>query len=378
MPLQPFKLERFFAKYEFNTKYLLCVSDCEALQMSDIVAKADAESKQLWDNLKLTYTESQGLPALREEIVTAMYPTLESKDVIVLAPEEGIYLTMHALLKSSDHVVSITPGYQSLYEIARAIGCDVTLWNTRDIPNHPHHAQEFSIDDLEKLLQPNTKMVVINFPHNPTGLTLTTSELQRIVDLCKARGIYLFSDEMYRFLEHDPATRLPPAVALYDKAICLSGMSKAFGMPGIRVGWIASQDASVIARVAELKDYTTICTSGPSEILALMGLRARDELVSANLAIIKRGLDAIEAFMAMHSDKFAFQRPSAGPIAFPKLLIPGTTASAYCDTLVRDAGILLLPSSLYDVEDNRFRISFGRAITPEVVRVWDEFVSKQH
>ncbi|GLE03817.1 hypothetical protein PINS_up012728 [Pythium insidiosum] len=374
--MQPFKLERYFAMYEFSTKYLLCVSDCEALAMGDVVAMADAECQALWSGLKLGYTESQGLPLLRQEVVKAMYPSLTSEQVLVLAPEEGIYLSMRALLQPSDHVVCVTPGYQSLYEIARSIGCDVTPWNVREIKDHPNHAQEFNIDELEALLRPNTKLVVINFPHNPTGLTLTRAQLDRIVALCQARGAYLFSDEMYRYLEHDASTRLPPACELYDRAISLFGMSKSFGMPGLRVGWIATKDKAAFARVAELKDYTTICSSAPSEILALIGLRAREQLIARNVATIKRGLAAVQAFMDKHRDKFAFHAPTAGPIAFPKILIPGMTASAYSDMLVRDAGILLLPSGLYEVEDNRFRVSFGRVNTPEVVEAWDAFVNQ--
>ncbi|GLE06542.1 hypothetical protein PINS_up015868 [Pythium insidiosum] len=190
--MQPFKLERYFAMYEFSTKYLLCVSDCEALAMGDVVAMADAECQALWSR-----------PQARIHRECSCSP-----------PEEGIYLSMRALLQPSDHVVCVTPGYQSLYEIGctPSIGCDVTPWNVREIKDHPNHAQEFNIDELEALLRPNTKLVVINFPHNPTGLTLTRAQLDRIVALCQARGAYLFSDEMYRYLEHDASTRLAASV----------------------------------------------------------------------------------------------------------------------------------------------------------------------
>jgi aspartate/methionine/tyrosine aminotransferase len=233
--LTPFKLERYFARFEFSAPYLLCCSDPESLKMKELVEMADAESRELWDNLSLSYTESAGHPLLLQEIAK-QYPSLTQENIIALAPEEGIYLAMRAMLKPGDHVVVSCPGYQSLTEVAESMGCKVTRWEPTELETDDCKLQ-FDLDQLENLIKglPSVALVVVNFPHNPTGCMLTAQEWERVMSLCKScnnnEGCYLFSDEMYRLLEFDPSIRLPPACELYDKAVCLSGMSKVSTCP---------------------------------------------------------------------------------------------------------------------------------------------------
>ena len=126
-PLPPFALERYFARHEFSCPYLLCCSDSEPVLMTSLLQLADDECRAAWDGLRLAYTESQGLPALREA-VAALYMSVKPDQVVISAPEEGIFLAMQALLQPGDHAVCTAPGYQSLHEIARSIGCEVDLW----------------------------------------------------------------------------------------------------------------------------------------------------------------------------------------------------------------------------------------------------------
>ena len=163
MEIAPFQLERYFAKYEFSARYLLSSSDCEAVSMADLLAKADRDISLLWEELKLGYTESWGHPLLREAIAE-LYTDLEAKDVLVIVPEEGIFLSMHALLDPGDHVVCTYPGYQSLHEVARSIGCELSTWEPDE-----GRGWFFNIQDLGSLMREGTKLVVVNFPHNPTG-----------------------------------------------------------------------------------------------------------------------------------------------------------------------------------------------------------------
>lgn len=361
MKLKPFLLERYFAQHEFSAPYLLSSSDCDGWALSEILSLADPETRGLWEGLRLGYTESAGLPLLRREIAT-LYRGVDADDVIVVAPQEGIHLAMHALLQKGDHVVCTHPGYQSLYEIAAAIGCDVERWQPSE-----SEGWRFDVDRLARMLKPSTKLVIVNFPHNPTGALPPKQDYRRIAELVEARGIPLFSDEMYRLLEFEPADRLPSACTLYDKAITLSGMSKAFGMAGVRIGWLVSKDKALRARLAELKDYTTICSAAPSEVLALIGLRAKEAIVSRHMSRITRNLALLDAFFQRHSRSFSWIRPKAGTVGFPGLLAAEPPAE-FCEKLIRTAGVMLLPSTVYEYERPHFRIGFGRENMPEALR----------
>ena len=184
MQITPFKLERYFAQYEFKVKYLLSPSDCESLSMSELLRLADPDSLALWNELRLGYTESPGHPTLRAE-VSRLYQTISPDDVVIAAPEEAIFVAMHTLLRPGDHVVCILPAYQSLYEIARAIGCDVTPW-TLELGAE---GWQLNLDQLECALTERTRLIVLNFPHNPTGCLPSRDELDAIVDLARKRGL---------------------------------------------------------------------------------------------------------------------------------------------------------------------------------------------
>jgi aspartate/methionine/tyrosine aminotransferase len=368
MPLPPFALERYFAPYEQALPFLFSSSDCEPLTLQRLLTIADEESRSLWAGLRLGYTDVQGLPALREEIAK-LYVNVSPDEIVVVVPEEGILLAMQALLRAGDHVIATFPGYQSLYEIARDIGCEVDHW----MPNE-REAWNFDPAELDRLVRPTTRLLVINFPHNPTGYHPPLDDFRRVGDWAGARGIRLFSDEMYRWLEYTPADRLPSAIDGDDRAVVLSGMSKSFGLAGLRIGWLATRERGVLDRVKELKDYTTICASAPSEVLALMGLRARDAIVSEHVARIRRNLALLDRFAATHPDVLTFVSPRAGSVCLARLM-SGETASALCRRMIERAGIMIVPSTVFDFGDRHIRIGLGRDTFPEVLRQFEQFVT---
>jgi aspartate/methionine/tyrosine aminotransferase len=252
MSINPFKLERYFAEYEFKLKYLLSSSDCESLAMAELIQMASPESLEIWQRLKLGYTESPGHPLLRAE-VARLYQQITSDQVLIAAPEEAIFVAMQTMLKPGEQVIVVSPVYQSLYEIARSIGCDVTPWKLEPEDNH----WRLDLNKLENSLSDRTRMLVINFPHNPTGHTLTPGELEAIIGLARRHGVYVFSDEMYRLLEPEPGIQLPAVCDIYEKGISLSGLSKAFALPGLRIGWLATQERPdrALAGVQRLYDH---------------------------------------------------------------------------------------------------------------------------
>jgi aspartate/methionine/tyrosine aminotransferase len=370
MQIADFELERYFAQYEFTTRFLLCASDVEAYAMRDLLSLADADTREMWDRLTLGYTESAGLPALRAE-VASLYDSVRPDDVLVFAgAEEGVFLAMHALLAPGDHAVVAWPAYQSLHEVARSLGASVTL-----VPLDPGQRWSLDPDAVRRAIRPDTRVVVINYPHSPTGALLERDAFDAIVGACAARGVTLFSDEVYRFLEQDPAARLPAGVDVTDRGLSLGVMSKAFGLAGLRIGWIATRDAALRRRLAALKDYTTICNSAPSEVLALIALRARDRVLVRARAIIAANLRLLDQFFERHPTRVEWVRPSAGTVAFPRLI--AADADRFAAALVEREGVLLLPGSRFGYPGRHFRIGFGRVDMPLALARLDSFLQQE-
>ena len=303
MIIPDFKLERYFARWEFVAPYLLCSSDVDGYSMSELLTLADQESQALWQNLSLGYTESAGHPLLRKEIA-GLYRNVSSEQVLTFAGgEEAIFILMNVLLQAREHAIVTWPGYQSLYAVAESIGADVTL-----LPLHADQKWQLDIEELRKAVRPNTKLIVINFPHNPTGALLDRDTYTKIVEIAEESNVYLFSDESYRFLEYDPERLLPAAFETSNRGISLGVLSKTFALAGLRIGWIATQDKEILRRAVAFKDYLSICNSAPSEILALIALRAKETLIKRSLDIIQGNLVLLDDFFTKWSQTFTNRR----------------------------------------------------------------------
>ena len=354
MKVEPFLLERFFAEHEFSARHLLCASDCETLSLGELLA-LEPGADETCSALRLGYTETAGSPALRREIAS-LYEGIGADDVLVFSgAEEAIFVFMNAVLAAGDGVVVHSPCYQSLAAAAGAAGCRVTRW-----PAVAEQGWALDPGDLAALAGAGTRAVVVNFPHNPTGFLPGRQEFSALVETARSRGLLLFSDEVYRFLEYDPADRLPAACELYEKGVSLGVMSKSFGLAGLRLGWVACRDRGVLRAMAALKDYTTICAAAPSEFLAGVALRRRAAVLGRCLGTVRVNLGLLERFLARHSDRFSWVRPQAGPVAFPALR-PAEASEDFCSRLLREQGVLLAPGRLFQAEPARFRIGFGRA-----------------
>jgi aspartate/methionine/tyrosine aminotransferase len=356
--LSPFRLERFYAKYEHTTRFMLSSSDCQSRTIAELLElEPDAHERLLecWCG----YTESPGAPELRQAIAS-LYGWTGAKEVIVTScAEEGIFLLYHAVLRPGDHAIVETPCYESALQVARSTGAEVSQWRCRYEDGWAH-----DLDALARLIRPETRMLYINQPHNPTGTLMTRPVFEHVIGFARDHGLILFSDEVYRELEHDHAERLPPACDEYERAVSLGSISKSYGLPGLRIGWIATRDADLRDAVAALKDYTTICSSAPSEFLTALALRNRQVLLDRNLAIVRRNLPLLDGFFERHAETFAWVRPTASPIGFPRVTGMGDLAR-YCARLA-GIGVLLLPGSVYD-EPDHIRIGFGRADMPDAL-----------
>ncbi len=372
---RPFALERYFAEFEFSARYLLSSSDCETVSTRELLAlEPGAEEGYL--SLRLGYTETRGDPRLRADLAR-LYSRIDPDSILVHAgAEEAIFDFCLAFLSPGDHVIVNFPCYQSLSEIPRALGCAVDPWPLVETPGPGGGGRwAFDVDALARLLGPKTKAVFMNAPHNPTGALPTREEFDAIVALCRTAGAVLFSDEVYRYLERDPGRRLPAACDAYEDGVSLNVLSKSAGLAGLRMGWLATGRADILDAVVSVKDYVTICSSGPSEYLAGVAARRLEELVGRSRAIIDANLGLVEGFFARRPDFASWTVPEGGSIGYP-LLAGGADAEALSRRLVAEAGVLLVPGSCYSHDRSRFRLGFGRKNLGEGLAALETWLEK--
>jgi aspartate/methionine/tyrosine aminotransferase len=370
MRLPDFALERYFARWEFTAELLLCASDLESWPLMDLLALADDDGLSRWGGLRLGYTESPGDPALRAEIA-GLYEHVAPDDVLVFSgAEEAIFALHNVLLRPGDHAIVVQPAYQSLAEVAHAVGADVTGAELR-----AQDGWRLDVAAVRAALRPKSRLILVNEPHNPTGSLSDRATFDGLVALAAQSGARLIVDEVYRFLEFDPADRLPAGADALPNGVSIGVMSKAFGLAGLRIGWVATRDRELLARLAAFKDYTTICAAAPSEVLALIALRARDRVLARNRAIVATNMALLDTFFEHWAGIFEWVRPRGGSVAFPNLLA-NVPIDRFAEGLVRETGTLILPGSLFGDAENRFRIGFGRSSMPEALGRLDDFAAR--
>ena len=382
MPISPFRLERHEGWYDGSES--LTSSECEPLTLTSLLALADDDALQRWEALSLGYPElSPGSAYLREAI--AAHYTCDAGHVNVCAPQEGIFLAMHAMLSPGDHVIATVPCYESLTQVARSLGCTVSGWRPTGL-DEVGGKPRFDPQHLQQLLQPSTTAVIANFPHNPTGALPTLREWDEMLNICDTHGCRLFVDEMYRGCEHQDVPQLSAAVDAYERGISLSGLSKAFGLPGLRVGWLASQDTKLMDRVQELKDYTTICPAAPSEALALIALTSgHAPLLARARQLVGAGLAALKACARECPQQLQLYEPSAGTTAVVKLL-GIDNAVKYEKELRKRCNLTVAPLSLFgdagaaagDDLSAHVRVTYGRAATARLLARWQADLQANH
>jgi len=369
MNLTPFRIEHYFTRYEFSCEYLLSSSDAESRPIRDLLALEPDAHERLLD-LWCGYTESPGGPELREAIA-GLYERVAPDDVLAVScAEEGILLLYHALLGPGDHAIVETPCYESGLELARSTGAEVSPWRRCWEDGWAH-----DLDALERLLRPNTRVLYVNTPSNPLGLAMPQEVFDHVMGLARERGIVVFCDEVYRGLEHSPSARRPAGCDAAEHAVSLGSMSKTYGLPGLRLGWLATRDRGILEKCLALRLYTTICNSAPSELLSALALRHHTALAERNLGIVRHNLPLLDAFFARYPNLFTWVRPNAGPIAFPRFALDGSV-DELCADLAREASVMLLPGSVFD-EPAHVRVGFGRRNLPAALERLGEFLDRR-
>ena len=373
--MRDFQLEVYLSQWEFRAKYHMTASDIESMSISELLAMAPGDHRRSLENLWLGYTESYGSKALLNEIANT-YDHIKPSEILCFAgAEEGIYTAMRVLLNKDDHAVVLVPNYQASETIPMEI-CEVSAVALR-----AEDGWQLDIDQVRKALRPNTKLIAINFPHNPTGVILERDRFNELVGLCRERGIYLFSDEVFRLIERDPSLRLPQVADVYEKGLSLNVMSKAYGLPGLRIGWIATRESSLLQGMERYKHYLSICNSAPSEFLATVALRNRHQILDRNRTLVSHNALLLDAFFQDFSDLFEWKRPDGGCIGYPRYT-GAEGADRFCGDLLEKAGVLLLPPKVYasqliQTPPDRFRIGFGRKNMEEGLQAFRSYLENR-
>jgi aspartate/methionine/tyrosine aminotransferase len=382
MQLEPFALERWMTTWETEVSYDIAESGIYPLTTNELLELLPAEVREttlagLLD-LRLGYTEARGTDALRSELA-ATYEDVSPDDILVTTGAiEANFLLFTTLLKPGDHVVAVYPAYQQLYSVAQAIGCDVSLWRI----GQADHRFAFDLDELERLIRADTRMIVVNTPHNPTGAILSKRDLDRIYAIAESAGALVLCDEAYRWLDLPDGPELaPPMRDLGPAAISVGTVSKPFGLPGLRIGWIAATEE--IARACwSTRDYTSLSPAGISDYLATVALRNREVLNTRNHGIVAENLQTADTWFAANADLATWDRPRGGLLALVRYAAEMPSAQL-ADTLAADHSVMLAPGSAFGFEGH-LRIGIGqrpdifaeglrrtagylRAITPEPV-----------
>lgn len=357
MKVATFALERWMSRWETEVEFDIAESGVYPLTTRDVLtllpehARADALDALL--DLRLGYTEARGTQALRETIAT-VYDNTTADDILVTTGAiEANYLIFNTLLNAGDHVVAVYPAYQQLYAVAEAIGCEVSRWELR-----PENDFRYDLAELKRLIRPDTRMIVVNTPHNPTGAMLSSEELDEIYALAGSVGAWLLCDEAYRWL--DLPGQPPMAPPIRNKGghgISVGTMSKPFGLPGLRIGWIAGP-AEVAAACWSSRDYVSLSPARLSDALAMIAIQHRDAIVIRNQAIAAENLATANEWFAAHADLVSWTPPRAGLLALLKynLEVPSQELS---DRLAGEYSVMLAPGSAFGFE-GYLRIGIGQ------------------
>ncbi|KAJ5540897.1 aspartate aminotransferase [Penicillium frequentans] len=390
--VKPFVLDNWGLKSNCLAKPDTCVDPLSLQELSQLQA-SDSSPGPINASNPLLYGSVLGSPSLREKILSlyASDVTDAAKELSLTVTQGAIsanFLVLDTLLGPGDHVICQYPTYQQLYDVPHRAGAEVSLWHTCEekewIPD---------TNELSSLVRENTKMIIINNPNNPTGASIPNQVLEDIVSFAEKRGITILSDEVFRPLFHRPTENPPSIISFagrYKNIIATSSLSKAYSLPGIRVGWVISPSADLVHQVVMARDYTTISVSQVDQDIATYALDAsvRDKILQRSLSVCKHNLSTLEKFIASHADKLRWVKPNGASAAFVRVIDPKTGApvddKVYCEGLIRESGLLIVPGGetfgTEDKKDFKGYLRVGFVCTPErfeqALMIWDGYLNR--
>ena len=356
MHIEPFGVEMWMNAWETKCTYNLAETCVHSLTIAELLDLTGASDTALQDilSMKMTYGDIEGSPRLRAAIA-ALYQTRSADDVMVTHGTIGAnMLAFKALVSAGDHVVSILPTYQQHYSIPESIGATVSRLYLR-----PEDNWLPDLDALAAHVTPATRLIALTNPNTPTGALIAAAMLQDIVALARANDAWVLVDEVYRGTEE--GDQAPSIADIYEKGISTCGMSKAFSLAGLRLGWIAAP-TEVLEKVSHHRDYDTISVGMIDDHFATLALEHADKVRARSQKITAGNREIVDAWIAQHP-KLDWIRPKAGTTAL--LSLPhGTSSEHFCLDLLKSTGVLLTPGSALDMEGY---VRIGYANAPEIL-----------
>ena len=349
MKFKPFLLERWFSKYEHDCEIMMGESGVKPLTLKELL---DLTGNTFYDiDVKLGYGWSNGLPELRE-LVAEQYEDLDADSIVVTnGAIEANFIISNTLLDANSEVVTIFPTYAQLWQVGENLGARVKKWRLlMDNKYKPN------IDQLADMIE-NTDLIIINYPHNPTGAVIDKKDLEKICELAEQHNIPLLSDEIYRGLEYKATDRAPPAVDLSENAISVAGLSKVYGLPGLRIGWLACKNKELLDRIWSFRDFTSICNGVINEKLAAIALQNRELLRERGLKIAIENFEILKQWVDDHSDVISWVPPKAAVLTMLMYHFD-MDSETFCRGLIEQKSVFVVPGSCFETEQ-QFRVGFG-------------------
>ncbi|KGO45124.1 Pyridoxal phosphate-dependent transferase, major region, subdomain 1 [Penicillium expansum] len=361
--IEAFTVEQWMGKYETGAKYNIAETCCAPISIKDLQELSNDKDNNLWAQLQsstIGYGTVPGSDRLRGNLASlysaeAQNPLPKENVLITGGAILANFLLLYTLIGPGDHVICHYPTYQQLYSVPVSLGAEVSLWHSKE-----DDGWELDIEDLKRLIRPNTKMIIINNPQNPTGAVISRETLQSLVDIARNSSITLFSDEVYRPLFQDASAAPPSLLSFgYEKTIVTGSVSKAFSLAGLRIGWIASLDKSIIEACAAARDYTTITVGLIDDTIASFALAPEcvHNILNRNINLARTNLAILERFIDAHQWACDWTKPRAGTIAFIRFKRNGEPVddSVLCEKLLERTGVMVAPGSFCFGRDQDFR-----------------------
>lgn len=353
MNIKTFSVERWMNSYEHGAFYNLAETDAKAFTLDELLSLG--KKFEVLDELlrvKISYNPTTGSQSLRE-IISSFYKGTGPENILITTGAiEADFLVTNSLVEPGDTVIVQFPAYQALYSTAEARGARIKYWNMSI-----DRGYEPDIDELKTLIDDNTKMIVLNIPHNPTGAVISEEQLKAILSWAEDGDFWVLCDEVYHDFTLEPGAVPPYGRTLSKKAISVGSMSKAYGLSGLRLGWIAAPE-DLINRCWCWKDYTSISNSPINDFLAAFALKNIEKVMDRNLGIARQNLETLLKWFKEHADFFDYVKPRAGVLTFPRVKNISMTTEELCKKLFEKEGLLMVPGECFEMP-GYLRIGFG-------------------
>jgi len=353
MDIKPFLVEEWMNRYEVGAKYNIAETCVDSISLDELFELTGADKEEFLKKLcarRMTYGDIEGLPAFREG-VCGLYKTIRPEEIITTHGAAGAnHHIFYSIVGPEDHVISIMPTYQQLYSIPESFGAEVDVLQLK-----MENGYLPDLEELKRLVKPNTKMICVNNPNNPSGALMDKKLLEGIVEVAKSVGAYVLCDEVYRHLTQEDIWT-ESIVDLYDKGISVGSMSKVFSLAGIRQGWIATHDEAVRKACLSHRDYNLISCGLFDEMVAAIALANKDKLLARNRRIVRDNLAILDAWVKSEPH-MRYVKPQAGTTAlvYYDFTIP---SYEFCERMYHETGAFVTPGDCFE-QPGSFRIGYA-------------------